>query len=51
MTCDPARPEATANVSYIFDLASSGGSDVVRNKDSMIVDVFQAAQRIRDKIR
>jgi hypothetical protein len=43
VTRDLARPEATANVACVFDLGSSGGSDIARNKDSMIAEAFQAA--------
>ena len=40
---DIARPEAVANVACVFDLGSSGGSDIARNKDAMIAEAFQAA--------
>jgi len=41
---DLARPEIAANVACIFDLGSSAGSDIARNKDSMIAEAFRAAQ-------
>jgi hypothetical protein len=41
---DLARPEATANVACVFDLGSSSGSDIARNKDSMVAEAFYAAQ-------
>jgi hypothetical protein len=44
MTRDLARPEATANVSCIFDFGSSGGSDVARNKVLMIAEAFLTAR-------
>jgi len=39
----PERPEAIADVSSLFDLGSSGGSNIARNKDSMIAEAFQSA--------
>jgi hypothetical protein len=41
---DLARPEIAANVTCIFDLGSSNGSDIARNKDLMIAEAFHAAQ-------
>ena len=43
VTRDLARPEATTNIACVFDLGSSGGSDIARNKDSMIAEAFLAA--------
>ena len=43
VTRDLARPEAVANIACVFDLGSSGGSDIARNKDSMIAETFQSA--------
>jgi hypothetical protein len=43
VTRDLARPEAVANIACVFDLGSSGGSDIARNKDSMIAEAFQSA--------
>jgi hypothetical protein len=40
---DIARPVVVANVACVFDLGSSGGSDIARNKDAMIAEAFQAA--------
>jgi hypothetical protein len=37
---DLARPDAKANVSSIFDLGSSGGSNIAQDKDSMIAEAF-----------
>ncbi len=37
---DLAVPEATAEVDSIFDLGSSGGSDISKKKDSMIAEAF-----------
>jgi hypothetical protein len=39
---DLARPKTSADVSSIFDLGSSGGSDIANNKDSMVADAFAA---------
>jgi hypothetical protein len=38
---DLARPQANADVTRVFDLGRSGGSDVARNKDAMIAEVVQ----------
>jgi hypothetical protein len=37
---DLARPGQKADVSSIFDLGSSGGSDISANKDAMIAEAF-----------
>jgi hypothetical protein len=37
---DLARPEAKADVSSIYDLGTSGASNVAVDKDSMIADAF-----------
>ena len=42
---DLARPEAAARVESIFDLGTSGGSDIANQKDSMIAEAFQATCR------
>jgi hypothetical protein len=42
---DLARPETAGNVGRIFDLGSSGGSDVASQKDSMIAEAFQFTRR------
>jgi hypothetical protein len=39
---DLARPETKVDVSSIFDLGSSGGSHVARDKDSMIAEAFES---------
>ena len=39
---DLARPEVLADVSCVFDLGTSSGSDIARNKDSMIADAFSS---------
>lgn len=39
-TCEVVRPEATADVARVFDLGSSGGSNIAREKDQMIVEAF-----------
>jgi hypothetical protein len=38
---DLARPQANADVTRVFDLGRSGGSDVAQNKDAMIADIVQ----------
>ena len=43
---DLARPEtAAAHVDRIFDLGSSGGSDIASQKDSMIAEAFHSTRR------
>lgn len=37
---DLVRPEQKADISCIFDLGSSGGSDIARNKDAMIAEAY-----------
>jgi hypothetical protein len=37
-----SRPKATAGIDSIFNLGSSGGSDIARNKHSMIAEAFDA---------
>ena len=37
---DLDRPEQKADVSCIFDLGSSDGSDIATNKDAMIAEAF-----------
>src|SRR6266566_7577801 len=42
---DLARPETAAHVDRIFDLGSSGGSDIANQKDSMIAEAFHSTRR------
>jgi hypothetical protein len=44
---DLARPKAARGVDGIFDLGNSGGSDVAKDKDSMIAEAFDASGRKR----
>jgi len=39
---DLASPQPTADVTSIFDLGSSGGSDIATNKDSMVAESFHS---------
>lgn len=41
----PEPHEATADVASIFDLGSSGGSDIAQNKGPMIGEAFDLARR------
>ena len=41
---DLARPEARADVSSIFDLGASGGSNIAVDKDSMIAEAFESTR-------
>ena len=45
---DLARSQARTDVSSIFDLGSSGGSNIAANKDLMIADAFGS---VRSKVR
>jgi hypothetical protein len=40
----PARSGATADVTCVFDLGSSGNSAIARDKDSLIGDSFASAR-------
>ena len=42
---DLARLEASADVSKIFDLGSSGGSNIAKDKDSMIANAFDSMRK------
>jgi hypothetical protein len=42
---DLARPETVAYVERVFDLGSSGGSDIESQKDSMIAEAFHSKRR------
>ena len=42
---DLARPETAIAVDRIFDLGSSGGSNIARDKDSMIAEAFLSKRR------
>ena len=41
---DLARPEAGAKIDRIFDLGSSGGSDIARDKDAMVAQAVDLAR-------
>ncbi len=40
---DLGSPRTTADLACVFDLGRSGGSDIARNKDSMIAEAFHSA--------
>ena len=42
---DLARPQKAAHVDRIFDLGSSGASDIASQKDSMIPEAFLSTRR------
>jgi hypothetical protein len=48
---DLARPQTAGHVDRIFDLGSSGGSDVRSRKDSMIAEAFEFTRRKRRRRR
>jgi hypothetical protein len=42
---DLDRPEAKADVTVVFDIGSSAGSDIAREKRTMIAEAFGASRR------
>lgn len=42
---DLGGPQPKRDVTAIFDLGSSGGSDVARNKDAMIAEAFLTSRK------
>jgi len=42
---DLDRPQTQADISCIFNLGSSGGSNIARDKDAMIAEAFDQARR------
>lgn len=42
---DLTRPTARADVDGIFDLGNSGGSDIAKDKDSMIAESLDVSRR------
>ena len=42
---DLRRPNATIEVDRIFDLGDSGGSDIAKNKESMIAESLSVLRR------
>jgi hypothetical protein len=46
---DLAGPEAETDVTLLFDLGSSGQSDIARNKDLMIAQAFSSSARKRQR--
>ena len=42
---DLARPETATHVDWVFDLGSSGGSDIASQKHSMIAEAFHSTRR------
>jgi hypothetical protein len=43
---DLAGPQSKRDVTAIFDLGSSGGSNIALNKDAMIGEAFEAARKM-----
>jgi hypothetical protein len=44
---DLDRPQAGTNIDRIFDLGDSGGSDIAREKDTMIAEAVPFGRRKR----
>ena len=42
---DLVRPETASHVDRIFDLGTSGGSDIASQKHSMIAEAFQSKRK------
>lgn len=45
VTCDLSGPQIKPDVTSVFDLGKSCGSDVATHKDTMIAESFQRAPR------
>lgn len=45
VACDLSGPQIKPDVTSVFDLGKSGGSDVATHKDTMIAESFQRAPR------
>jgi hypothetical protein len=46
---DLVRPEPKVDLSCVFDLGVSGGSDIAVEKDTMIADAFASARMKRQR--
>jgi hypothetical protein len=46
-TDELVHSEAYVDITCVFDLGSSGGSNIAREKDQMIAEAFQFARRNR----
>ena len=44
---DLEEPREASNPAVLFDLGSSGGSDIAGNKDAMLAEAFTSAARPR----
>ena len=42
---DLDRPQTNSDISCIFNLGSSGGSNIARDKDAMIAEAFDQARK------
>jgi hypothetical protein len=42
---DLASPQTTADPACVCDLGISGGSDIARNKDSMVAEAFHSLRK------
>jgi hypothetical protein len=42
---DLASPQARGDVTSVFDLGNSGGSDIAKNKDSMLAEAFHSTPK------
>jgi GH24 family phage-related lysozyme (muramidase) len=45
ITRDLAEPQIKSDVSSIFNLGSSGGSNIARNKEAMVAEAFDHARK------
>jgi hypothetical protein len=46
---DLGTPKPAADVSAVFDLGRSDGTDIARNKDAMVAGAFAATRKLRRK--
>jgi len=47
---DLTRPKAVSKIDGIFDLGNSGGSDITKDKDSMIAESLDSSHKRRRRI-
>jgi hypothetical protein len=48
---DLARPETANDVDRVFDLGNSGGTDIARDKDSMVAEAFHSRRKKKTQRR
>ncbi len=51
VTRDLGAPAPKVSAAMVFDLGSSGGSDIARNKDAMLAEAFGAVNSVREQLQ